>query len=79
MTIYKDKSGKSGIESYDIGEDHLDVKFKSSDKVYTYIPQDVGGKDNLEILKEAAKFGKNLNSMINKCRQLAQVNMELED
>jgi hypothetical protein len=36
MKKYLNKSGKSGIESFDFTEDHIDILFKENKHIYRY-------------------------------------------
>ena len=36
MLIYKNSNGNSNVESYEIGNEYIDVWFKGSKKVYRY-------------------------------------------
>ncbi len=62
MTLYTNKGGKSGIQSYEIGEDFIKVKF-SDGKIYTY-NNAVTGEENIKTMKELAENGSGLNSFI---------------
>ncbi len=64
MTPYTNKGGKSGIQSYEIGDDFIKVKF-SDGKTYTY-DNAITGKENIKTMKELAESGSGLNSFISK-------------
>ncbi len=64
MIPYTNKGGKSGIESYEIGEDFIKVKF-SDGNIYTY-DNAVTGEENIKTMKELAENGSGLNSFITK-------------
>ena len=64
MIPYTNKGGKSGIESYEIGEDFIKVKF-SDGNIYTY-DNAVTGEENIKTMKELAESGNGLNSFISK-------------
>ncbi len=56
MKPYKDLSGHSGVVAYDIGRDHIDVKFRHGD-VYRYNRQQPGAQHirNMKLLAEAGQ------------------------
>jgi hypothetical protein len=58
-----DLSKRSGIETYEIGETFISVKFKNSSKIYTYSYK-LAGKINVDTMKTLAKNGKGLNGYI---------------
>lgn len=65
MEIYLNKSGESGIESYDIGPDYIIITYKHGTTrhyLYTYSST---GKNNVEHMKLLAESGFGLNSFIN--------------
>ena len=64
MIPYTNKSGKSGIISYEIGDDFINVKF-SDGKIYTY-NNAITGEENIKTMKELAENGNELNSFISK-------------
>jgi len=64
MERYNNKSGKSGISGYEIGDDYILVKFKTN-KVYKY-NHAVTGKQNVDKMKNLAISGRGLNSFISK-------------
>jgi len=63
MTPYQNSSGQSGIASYEIGDWHIDVKFKDG-AIYRYTSKSVG-QLNLNKMKNLAVSGSGLNSFIN--------------
>ncbi len=65
MLIYKNSNGNSNVESYEIGNEYIDVWFKGSKKVYRYSYKSAG-KDNVEEMINLAKSGSGLNSFINR-------------
>ncbi len=65
MIKYKNFSGKSNVESYEIGEDYIKVKFNQTAKIYTYSHVKAGIK-HVEELKRLANLGQGLNSYIMK-------------
>ena len=63
MEKYKNLSGKSGVHSYEIGNDYIRVKFSGTSKVYTYSYRKAGRHD-VEKMKYLASTGSGLNSYI---------------
>jgi hypothetical protein len=63
MEQYLNLSGKSGVETYEIVETCISVKFEKN--VYTY-SFNLAGKNNVDTMKDLARAGKGLNSYINK-------------
>jgi len=55
MKPYKNLSGESGVVAYDIGDDHIDIRFRNSDGVYRYDRETPGAPhiDNMKLLAEA--------------------------
>lgn len=64
MEIYRNVNGDSGINSYEIGNKYIDVKFNATPKVYRY-SFNSAGRGNVETMKKLAKQGHGLNSFIN--------------
>jgi hypothetical protein len=65
IQIMKSYSNKlSGISHYSIGEDFIDIKFKSHDHIYRYSYK-LCGKDHIEQMKKLATIGKGLGTYIN--------------
>lgn len=63
MPRYKNTSGDSGICSYEIGVDFIDVQFTDG---FTYrYSYSSAGENNVEEMKLLAEAGKGLNSFIN--------------
>lgn len=65
MAIYKNVSGSSGVESYEVGTDFIEVKFKAGAfrfYKYTYIS---AGQAHVEEMKKLAAIGHGLNAYIN--------------
>ncbi len=63
MTKYMNLSGNSNVEAYEIGEDHITVKFFGTWRTYTYSYYSAG-RENVEKAKGLAKQGQGLNSFI---------------
>lgn len=66
MKSYSNRSGKSGVEAYEIGENYIQVVFKDStvrNYLYTY---NSTGKENIEKMKQLAESGLGLNSFISR-------------
>lgn len=62
MQKYKNLGGNSNVESYEIGDDYITVKFGSgSHYMYTY---DVTGVSAVEQMKILAKAGQGLGGML---------------
>lgn len=55
MKRYSNRSGRSGVVAYDIGDDHIDIRFRNSDEVYRYDRETPGSRhiDNMKLLAEA--------------------------
>lgn len=63
MEKYKNLSGDSPINAYEIGPDFIKVEFlDGTTYLYTY---ESTGRDNVEHMKELAKAGGALSSFIN--------------
>lgn len=60
----KYRNSSSGINSYEIGENYIKIKFKSSFKVYKYSHKKAGF-ENVETMKMLAENNSGLNSYIN--------------
>jgi hypothetical protein len=54
----------SGISAYEIGDNHIKVKFSDRSVIYTYSYRKAG-KIHVENMKKLAKDGKGLNTYIN--------------
>lgn len=65
MTSYKNVSGKSGVDAYEIHEGHIDVRFSA--EIYRTYRYDhaVTGRGHVEEMKRLATAGIGLNSYIN--------------
>jgi hypothetical protein len=64
MKRYRNLSGNSGIEAYEIGEDFVRVRFHSG-VIYCYTEASVGAR-HLEALKRLAENGKGLSTYISR-------------
>lgn len=64
MTPYKNLSGNSGIQAYELGEDSIIVQFDDGSQ-YLYTCNSAGSS-NIEEMKNLAESGSGLNSFINK-------------
>lgn len=53
MKKYRNKSGKSGVNSYDFTEDHIDILFNESDQVYRYKISEIGSHHLQKMIKFA--------------------------
>lgn len=62
MTPYKNLSGNSGIEAYELGEDSITIKFVSGG-VYLY-DYATNGKEVIEGMKILAEAGKGLSAFV---------------
>jgi hypothetical protein len=62
MTPYKDLSGRSGIEAYEIRDRSIVVRFKHAGSyVYNY---DNPGPEEVEVMKRLAQQGRDLSTYI---------------
>lgn len=62
MSTYKNLSGSSGVSSYEIGDDYIEVTFKgNSVYLYNYYKP---GKLHVDKMKTLAQAGSGLNSYI---------------
>lgn len=62
MQKYGNFGGDSGVEAFEIGVDYIEVKFKTSRRIYKY-SYISAGKDAVETLKEKALSGEGLNAL----------------
>jgi hypothetical protein len=65
MQRYKNLNGDSNVESFEIGYDHILVKFIGTTRLYRYSYAKAGAH-HVEQLKSLALSGRGLNSYINK-------------
>lgn len=64
MERYGNLSGNSGVVAYEIGDEHIEVRFHD-EVVYTYTYQSAG-RGNVEQMKRLAKAGRGLSSFISR-------------
>jgi hypothetical protein len=66
MERYKTAGSGSGISHYEIGSDHIKIKFNTGNKTYIYSYRSAGKKhiDEMKILAQRGNGG--LNTYINK-------------
>lgn len=63
IDIYQDRTGRSGVYGFEIGEDFIIVYFKKGSQYkWTY---DSCGQENVDQMKLLAQSGSGLNSYIN--------------
>jgi hypothetical protein len=65
MEKYANLSRSSAVESYEISDTFIKVKFYNKNKIYKYSYVSAG-KENIENMKILAINGRELNSYINK-------------
>lgn len=63
MQGYKNLGGNSNVQSYEIGNDYIDVVFHGTAKVYRYSYASAG-IEHVEQAKKLAVAGRGLNSYI---------------
>lgn len=63
MTPYKNLSGNSGVEAYEIGPDFIRVQFRKTSKTYLYTHASAGAS-NIEEMKVLAEAGQGLSGFI---------------
>ena len=64
METYKNLGGDSGVSSFEIGSDYIEVEFHDG-AIYLYTYESAG-EYNIEEMKKIANSGEGLNSFINK-------------
>jgi len=64
METYKNLGGDSGVSSFEIGSDYIEVEFDDG-AIYLYTYESAG-EYNIEEMKKIANSGEGLNSFINK-------------
>ena len=65
MEHYRNRSGNSGVETYEAGTGYILVKFSESSRVYRY-SYSKAGKYHVEKMKKLAKAGEGLSSYISR-------------
>lgn len=65
MTPYKNLSGRSGVELYEILPESIKIKFKKMNFVYTY-DYSKPGRQAVDKMKEFAIAGKELSTYVTK-------------
>ncbi len=63
MKIYANRGGNSNVESFELGNDFIAVKFKSTLKIYVYSYSSAGAY-NVDRAKRLAEDGSGLGSHI---------------
>jgi len=63
MKNYANLGGNSNVQSYEIGDNYIAVKFKGTNKIYVY-SYSIAGSKNVDLAKELAENGSGLNSHI---------------
>lgn len=63
MTPYANRGGNSGVQSYEIGDEYILVKFKTTARLYRY-SYSLAGKTHVEAMKKLAISGVGLNAYI---------------
>jgi hypothetical protein len=62
MTPYRNLSGNSGVRAYRLGDDFIEVMFKSKD-IYLYTSQSTS-RSNIDVMKKLAVEGRGLGTFI---------------
>jgi hypothetical protein len=62
MEPYLNRSGNSGITDYEIGGDHIELRFRGG-KVYRY-SYAIAGRDRVEQMKTLAIAGRGLSTYV---------------
>lgn len=68
MQPYANLSGNTGVDSFDIIDDGIKVKFKYSHKIYTYT-SDLNGEQTIKTMADLAIAGKGLSGFIGKNKE----------
>lgn len=63
MEVYKNRSRKSSVYAFVIGDDFIAVQFKTNGSVYRY-SYTRAGRSNVETMKRLARLGLGLNTYI---------------
>lgn len=69
MEHYRNRSGDSGVEAYEIGDDFVKLRFKAG-AVYWYTEASVGIR-HLAVLKRLARRGQGLSTYISQHPQVS--------
>lgn len=64
MERYRNSGDGSGVSTYEIGSDYIDVKFNGNSKIYRYSYSGGAGSHHVENLKQLARNGSGLNAYI---------------
>ena len=64
MERYRNSGGDSGVDSFEIGDDYIIVKFKGTFKTYRYSYMKAG-RHHVEQMKLLARRGSGLHAYIN--------------
>ncbi len=64
MQKYRDIDNDSGVDSFDIGQDSIIVKFTGTTRLYVYSYRTAGAR-HVEAMKRLALAGDGLNAYIN--------------
>jgi len=65
METYRNLSGNSGVQAYEIGPAYIIVKFSGTARTYIYSYRKAGS-DHVEQMKVLARQGRGLGTYINK-------------
>ena len=65
MERYANRSGGSGVHSYEIGSDYIKVKFNGTPKIYQYSYFGRAGQRHVDNMKVLARKGSGLNAYVN--------------
>ena len=65
MEKYRNSGGDSGVSSFEIGDDHIQIKFAGKGRIYRYSYRKAG-QQHVEAMKRLARTGSGLNSYINR-------------
>ncbi|RZJ68195.1 MAG: hypothetical protein EOO50_01900 [Flavobacterium sp.] len=63
MKVYANKKGDSGVLAYEVGRDFIRLRFRDSDKIYTY-SNESAGMQNVTSMKRLAESGKGLSTFV---------------
>ncbi len=64
MQKYRDTDNDSGVDSFEINDSSITIRFTGTPKLYTY-SYSVAGKHHVENMKQLALSGDGLNAYIN--------------